>query len=266
VGLLLIAGIGLLDTLTGYELSFSLFYLIPISLTAWYAGRRIGISLAFISALTWLVADFFAGHFYSHPFIYIWNALIRLGIFVIVAFLLAALRHEYELEKELARVDPLTGAFNSRYFFELMQIEIDRLQRYQRPFTIAYLDLDNFKLVNDRFGHAAGDQVLQVLVSGGRKQLRKTDMIARLGGDEFAILLPETDQAAARVVLTRLQNSLVDVMEQRCWPVTLSIGVLTVHDDSITGEAAVQLADQLMYTVKKGDKNAISFSSYPVIM
>ena len=200
LGFALIGAIGLLDFVTGYELAFSLFYVIPISLATWLIGRRQGIIASLASAFVWLWADVAPGNFYSHLLIPIWNTLLRLSFFIIIALLLSALKNAMEREKELARTDYLTGAVISRAFFELVQMEIDRSQRYKHPFTIVYIDLDNFKTVNDQFGHLIGDQVLRTVVSHAKKHLRKTDVIARLGGDEFALLLPETSQESARFV------------------------------------------------------------------
>ena len=95
--------------------------------------------------------------------------MIRFGFFIIITFLLSSLKSLLQREKELARTDYLTAAVNSRYFYEVTQVEADRFQRYQRPFTLAYIDVDDFKTVNDRFGHATGDEVLRILVSSVKK-------------------------------------------------------------------------------------------------
>lgn len=261
-GIALIGGLGILDFLTGYELAFSLFYLIPISLVAWLVSQRLGILAAFASASVWLAADVAAGSSYSKPFIYAWNTFIRLSFFVITAYLLSILRRTLEYERESARTDYLTGAANSRLFYDLVQMEIGRFQRYERPFTLANFDLDNFKVVNDRFGHSVGDQVLRSVVISTRKFLRKTDIIARLGGDEFALLLPETSQESARVVLAKIQGDLLEEMRQSNWPITFSIGVLTCSAAPQTTDEVVRITDELMYAVKRNGKNAIKYSTY----
>ncbi len=257
VGFALIGAVGFLDFLTGYEIAFSLFYLIPISLVTWLTGRRLGIVASLASAAVWLISDLAAGNSYSHPGIYAWNTLMGFGFFLIVTFLLSTLRKAMEHERELSHTDYLTGAVNSRFFFDLLEIEIDRSHRYEHPFTIAYIDIDNFKVVNDRFGHCIGDQVLRAVVKQARKHLRKTDVVARLGGDEFALLLPETDQDSAHIALSKLQSDIAAEMQQSNWPVTLSIGALTCVDAPHTAEELVRMADDLMYSVKRGSKNAI---------
>jgi len=260
-GIVLIAGIGIIDFLTGYEMAFSLFYLVPISLVTWFAGRRLGVWASIVSALVWLFADIAAGDTYSLHAIYYWNFSIRLSFFIIVTLLLSALKKAFEREKELAQLDSLTGAFNTRYFSELLKLEINRAQRYSRPFTVAYFDLDNFKTINDRFGHSTGDVVLNTIVKHAKSHLRKVDVIARLGGDEFAFLFPETGQLAAQVIISKIQSGLLDEMSKNNWPVTFSIGVVTcLNNLPQTSDELMKRADDLMYSVKNNGKNGVSYS------
>jgi diguanylate cyclase (GGDEF)-like protein len=259
VGVVFTLLLGGIDYLTGYELSFSLFYLAPISFVAWYGGKKAGVALSFLASLVWLVADVASRHYYSHVGVYFWNTAIRLGFFVIVALLLSALKAALDLERQLARTDSLTQATNSRYFVELVQKEIERASRYGRNFSLAYLDCDNFKAVNDQFGHSTGDEVLRVIVTDVSEQLRSTDVIGRLGGDEFAILFPETDQEAVQTVISRIQGDLLAEMENHEWGVTFSIGVLTCEGGACTSENLIKQVDNLMYSVKKDGKNGVRF-------
>jgi len=240
-----------------------LFYLLPISLVTWFTRRRrLGVLASITSALVWFIADITSGNPYSHPAICLWNTLIRFSFFIIVTLLLSALRKTHEVEKEFARIDTLTGAINARFFSELVQMEIDRSQRYKHAFTIAYVDLDNFKTVNDNLGHSMGDKVLQTIVKYVKGQLRKIDVVGRLGGDEFAFLLPETDQAAAQVAISKIQIGLLDEMHRNNWPVTFSIGVLTYINLPQTSDELIKKADDLMYSVKNNGKNSIIYSVY----
>ncbi len=261
-GIVLITVTGVVDFLTGYEIAFSLFYLFPVFLVTWFGGRSLGAVISVASALVWLLADFASGHPYSHPAIYYWNSAIRFGFFIIVTLLLSALKKAHEHEWELARTDNLTGAVNGRSFSELLQNEIDRSRRYRHPFTVVYIDLDDFKTVNDHFGHSEGDKVLYTIVKHAKSQLRKTDHVARLGGDEFAFLLPETDQAGAQISIPKIQTSLLDEMQRNNWPVTFSIGVLTCVCKPQTSDELVKRADGLMYSVKSNGKNGINYSIY----
>lgn len=262
-GFALIVAVGIADFLTGYEIAFSLFYLIPISLVTWFAGKRLGIMVAIGSALAWYITDIASGRPYSHPAIHFWNTGVRTSFFFIVMALLSALRKALEHEKELARVDHLTGAVNARFFSYLAQREIDRSRRYKHPLTVVYIDLDYFKTVNDQFGHNAGDKVLRTVADTASSQLRVTDVVARLGGDEFAALLPETGQEDAQVVISKIQRSLLGEMRKNDWPVTFSIGVLTCTEMPGTVGELIKIADDLMYSVKKNGRNNVSYSIYP---
>ena len=262
IGFFLIAVVGFLDFLTGYEISFSLFYLIPISLVVWFAGRRLGITASIVGAMIELMADILSGVRYSQPAFFLWNTAFRFGFYIIVTLLLARLKQALEHERNLSRTDYLTGATSTGFFYNLLQMEIDHFHRYEHPFTLAYVDIDNFKTINDRFGHTTGDMVLRTVVTYARNGLRKTDIVARLGGDEFAIFLPETDQKTARIVISKIQQGFLDKMRERNWPVTFSIGLMTFITAPASTNELVKIVDDLMYTVKNNGKNAISYSVY----
>jgi diguanylate cyclase (GGDEF)-like protein len=263
IGFALLAAIGILNLLTGYELSFSLFYLIPVSFVTWFLGRWQGIAASLAGALVLLAVDMASGHVYRHAFFLYLNAVIRFSLFVVASALLSALKNAMEREKESASTDYLTGAANSRRFFELLMLECERLQRYGRPFTLAYVDLDNFKSVNDQSGHPEGDRALCTIFRYVREHVRNIDVIARLGGDEWALLLPEINQESARTVIAKLQSGLQEEMKRNNWPVTFSMGVVTCNSEAPqTPAQLVQIADALMYSVKHGGKNGIAYLTY----
>lgn len=257
-GALLIFVIGLIDYATGSEFGMSVFYVVPIFLITWGTQPSLGYAAALVSAVVWLVAEIHADHAYSYPLVPYWNSLIRLAFFLIIAFLLSALKRSLEL----ARSDYLTTAINSRFFYELLALEIHRFQRHQRPFTVVYFDLDNFKAVNDRFGHKVGDEVLVAVASSIRNVIRKSDFIARLGGDEFAVFFPETDQQAARVIFSKIQSRFIEMVRARGWPVTFSVGVLTCVAAPPTTQDLMEIADRLMYLAKADGKNTVKYSTY----
>ena len=262
MGVILLALVGLLDYRTGYEISFSLFYLLPISLVVWFGGKRLGVTAAIVSALMELSIDVLTGDNYSQPVFYLWNAAIRFGFYIIVTLLLAELKLSREHDKDLIRTDYLTGAVSSRFFYDLLQKEINLFQRYNHPFTVAYVDIDDFKTINDQFGHITGDIVLRNAVTFAKNGLRKTDVVARVGGDEFAILLPETDEKAAQIVISKIKKKVIGEMRKSKWPVTFSIGIMTFNATPATTEELIKLVDDLMYKVKNNKKNAISYSVY----
>jgi diguanylate cyclase (GGDEF)-like protein len=260
IGLISVFIVGTIDWLTGPEISFSLFYLVPVSLITWFLGKTPGIVTSTIAAVVWLFCDYFSGNSYSYVAIYYWNSLIRFGFFIIVTLLFSLLKDAMENERRLARIDGLTGALNTRCFAELLQTECDRFKRRKSPFTLAYIDLDNFKMVNDHFGHSTGDDVLSLIVTYTQAQLRKTDYVARLGGDEFVLLLTETDQFGAEVAISKIQFGLLEEMKRNNWPVTFLIGVLTCVELPDTIDDLIKQADNLMYAVKNSGKNSVRYA------
>ena len=261
-GTLSIGLLGVIDFLTGYELSFSLFYLIPIAAVSWFGRRQLGWLMSVLAALTWLVAEILAGQRYSQPAIHLWNTMIRFGFFVVVTSLLAQLRSVHDVERGHARTDYLSGAMNARHFFESLELELLRARRTRQPLTLAYIDLDNFKSVNDLLGHNVGDEVIRSFVLALRKHLRASDVIARLGGDEFALLLPTAGRAEAELIVVRLHNDLTEQMGRNGWPVTFSMGVITCLTTPHSVHELIKEADELMYTVKNSSKNAVRFATY----
>lgn len=253
--ILIVFLLGVLDYWSGFEFSFSLFYLLPISLVAWLSGWRYGATLSAISALTWLASNNLAGETYSTPWVSFWNAFVRFGFFVIVALLLPALRKMLDQERHLSRTDHLTRANNSRAFYQMAAIEILRSQRYNHPFTVAFIDLDDFKQINDNFGHSVGDQVLRTVADTLSSNLRRTDIVARMGGDEFAILLPETNLRSGHDAIHKVQSMLQESMQQNAWQVTFSIGAMTFHTPPEDIDQVLKEVDELMYAVKTGGKN-----------
>lgn len=261
IGYIIIGVLGIIDTLTGKELDFSLFYVIPILIVIWHTGLGHGIIFSLISALVWLLSDVLSGNV-TLLSIYAWNTLIRLGFFLTIAFLLSRLLTVLDNQREIAHTDYLTGALNSLFFYNVLQMEINRSLRYKNLFTIAYIDLDNLKTVNYEFGYATGDKVLCFVANQIKNSLRKVDVVARLGSDEFALLMPETNQKSAQVVLSKLQHNILAGMQKNNWPVTLSIGVLTCLDTPPTANEVIQKVDDLMYSVKKSSKNNIKYATY----
>lgn len=258
-GLACIGLLGILDYLSGNELTLSLFYLLPIALVTWAVDQKTGLFMSFLSGLTLLGAEIAAGQTYSHPVFYLLNTLIRTLFYVVVVYLVTELQKSRKEEQLAARTDYITGAVNARYFNELLQMEISRIRRYPHPITLVYVDVDNFKLVNDLFGHKIGDDVLRCIASELKSQLRSTDTVARMGGDEFVMLLPSTRQPEARLVVSKLYAHLLEQMKQRNWPVTFSMGVVTCEFSPYSAEQLVNMADELMYEVKNSTKNDIRF-------
>ncbi|MFH1176678.1 MAG: GGDEF domain-containing protein [Acidobacteriota bacterium] len=253
---MLLGGIAFVDYLSGPEISFSIFYLLPVAEVAWYVSRSSGVGLSLIAAAAWLIVDLNSGQSYSHPLIPYWNALVRLGFFVLFAVALDRLKGALAATARLARLDPLTGVANPRVFREILSRELDQARRFGRPFTLVFLDCDNFKELNDRRGHGEGDEVLRVVAETITATARRVDVVGRLGGDEFAVLLPETGGSSCGVFVARLRVALAGAMRDREFPITFSIGAATFAIAPRDADEAIRLADQLMYKAKNGGKDA----------
>lgn len=258
VGLTSTVLIGIVDYLTVEKLTLTLFYLIPISFVAWYVGRKAGIALALICALTWVISN----NYTALTFFSLWKVGTSLGFFTAMAVLLSRLRQIFDNEQNLSQTDHLTGVVNRRAFQSILEKEVQRQGRSNQPLTLAYVDLDNFKSLNDSYGHSTGDYILKLVATTFTENLRKTDTVARLGGDEFALLLPDMNQQSAQSVIPQIKNVLHDKMKQFKFEVTLSIGVLTCLHRPRAADEVITLADDLMYEVKKRGRNGIRYAVY----
>lgn len=251
--------LGILDYSSGYEISLSVFYLFPVIAASWYAGRGAFIFISALCAATWFVSDIGAGHEYTHMAIPVWNSIVRLAFFLVIGFLVAGNRRLLMRERSMSRTDALTGVANSRLFMEAAAAELQRAIRQKRDLTIAYMDVDNFKAVNDTFGHVTGDALLREVASCMSSGVRGMDTVARLGGDEFALMLPETDMGGAEEVLGRLKDALMSDGAISPYPVTFSIGAVVCGADcskeSCNIERLISEADGMMYEVKSSGKN-----------
>ena len=257
VTLILVGLLGLLDFWTGAEISVSIFYLVPIGLIAWRAGGRWAMFISCVATLGWVWADFADGWVYAHAVV--WNAVIRFVYFALVGYLVASVKSSLEREHKLSRTDALTGAMNKFAFQEFAEAELERVRRYPHPLSIAYIDLDNFKAVNDRQGHAEGDKVLKTVVETLKSVMRKTDAVARLGGDEFAVVMIETNPDEVKQAFSKAQTSLLASMRRERWPVTFSIGIVTFLEPPHSLDDMINVADELMYTAKHNGKNRAAY-------
>ena len=256
IGLLAVVIISILDYLIVIDISLSILYLLPISLTSWYAQRWFSIFLVLMSTVGWFIAES-AAKTNIYLLLLLWNTGVRLIVFLTIAYLFSNLKIAYEKEKRLAQIDGLTGIFNQRFFLELLRMEYKRSLRFSHCLTLVYFDVDNFKYINDRFGHSTGDKLLKIIAQTLKKEIRETDIIARLGGDEFALLLPETNYEAGKSVLYRLQQNLMTAIKAYSPPVSFSIGAVTFLSLPNSINQMLDEADSLMYQVKKSGKNSI---------
>ena len=238
------------------DLGLSIFYVAPISILAWYVGRRSAFALSIMSAIAWGLAEYRAKE-YTNLFFPIWNAGVRLTFFCLVTYLMVSLKEAYEREKQFARIDGLTQILNRRFFMEVLEQELLRSHRYQYPITLAYLDLDNFKTINEKQGHQTGDLLLQQVAHILTDVLRDSDRIARLGGDEFAVLLPHLAPKEAKMAIHRIHGQLLQQIEATAWGVGFSLGAVTCQSYKLSVHDLLNEADRLMYSVKHDGKNQV---------
>jgi diguanylate cyclase (GGDEF)-like protein len=166
---------------------------------------------------------------------------------------------------DAARTDPLTGLFNRRALEEVFDIELERARRGGRPLSVIIGDLDDFKRVNDRLGHPAGDLALQTLAEELGRWKRRVDMAARVGGEEFAILLPETDERGAFLVAERLRRATQRTFAEEEVPITISFGIASYPDHGEDAEVLLRAADQALYAAKDMGKNRTVIFSAEVV-
>jgi diguanylate cyclase (GGDEF)-like protein len=263
LALLALGLVGVADYLTGPETSVVFLYLVPVAFGTWYGSRTYGFVLTLLSALTAIATDLASGQPYSHTVIPFWNGLLQFIFSMIGVGLLDMLRERLHLEQKLARTDALTGILNSRAFVEHMGYIIALSRRDGAPITLAYIDLDDFKQVNDTRGRSAGDKVLRIVGHTLRTSIRRTDAVARLGGDEFALLLPVTNQEAARTLIGKIKLRLTEALALHSFPVGCSIGAVTFRAPPANADEAIRIADRVMYQAKSQGKNAIVFQTVP---
>lgn len=248
--------LGWLRQSTDAEYAFATAIIVPVFLVAWFGGFVHGLVASVLAAAMWIVADVLSERDFgsaSTPYV---NGAIRLATYCFISYLAERIRALLAREAEMATQDSLTGLLNQRAFYEAGQAEAQRAARYAHPMAIVFLDLDDFKVVNDTRGHEAGDQALVAVGEALRKALRSTDTVARLGGDEFAVLMHEIDEKSAVQAARKIAEAVESALEGYP-PVTASIGVVWYERPRGDFKPMLQAADSQMYEVKHGGKGKL---------
>jgi diguanylate cyclase (GGDEF)-like protein len=254
---IIVAAIGYVDYVTGANFSLSIFYLVPVFGVAWFKGSRRAYIISGAAAVAWLFGDTASTVIYIHPVYEYWNAAAIFAFYVLVSLLVGLLHDALLREARLSRTDFLTGLANAKAFVEAAEIETSRARRYLLPMSVIYIDLDDFKAINDVFGHSKGDEALIDVGSVITKNIRETDIAARIGGDEFSILLPETDGVRAKIVTEKLQNRLDEMFKEKGWLIGASIGLADFPEPPESVDRILDIADKRMLAIKqfrKGDR------------
>ena len=254
---LLSLAVAYLDVVAKTDLEITYLQFIAIATVAWLVPR--GWSVFFAVAATVLLVPAMAAGEGSAAALLV-NASLTLGTFVFAALAVNELADALRTVGHLARFDPLTGARNADYFRSTTDAEFLRSRRYGRPLSVAFIDLDDFKEVNDTLGHHIGDEVLVAIAASIAAGIRAEDVLGRVGGDEFALLLPEIGLTEARTLLERVAAGVAALAESRGWPVSISVGVTSLGDDvdeMCSGQNLLQHADALMYGAKREAKGSV---------
>ena len=166
---------------------------------------------------------------------------------------------EKRILEELSITDSVTHLKNHRYFQDRLKVEVERSTRHNRPLTLVMADIDFFKMLNDRYGHPVGDQILKGVAQRLVDQLRLIDTVARYGGEEFGLILPDTPFESAMMVAERIRLSFVKkpigLPDDVLGPVSLSLGVAAVPDHAFTAQELIAQADAALYQAKRQGRN-----------
>jgi diguanylate cyclase (GGDEF)-like protein len=253
----LIVVVGVIDYFTGFQTSFAPIYMLPVAVIAWFRGRTTGLVAAFAAGAVQFVFDLAAAGSIRFLAGIAWNTLSVVFLASFMALTLALLHDVLDQESNLARTDPITEVNNARGFGEQLAAEMARSRRYGRPFSVAYIDLDDFKQVNDRLGHETGDSLLRLVGSTIRAAIRESDTVGRLGGDEYAVVFPETGAEAAIGVGEKLIGALTKLSDSGDWRISASVGIVTYSVPPETSDEVLGRADDLMYQAKRAGKGRV---------
>src|SRR4051812_43526997 len=196
LGIMLLLLVAALDYATGQRLRLTELYLIPLLVLTWTIGRLFGVLMSIVACTSWAYVQTLDGRYVSEPALAYWEWVPVLLAFIVMVIAVTELRKALDDAHFQSRRDVLTGLVNKGGFYQVVSAEIEVCRRYKRTLSIAYIDCDNFKQVNDRFGHHVGDNLLRTISKTMQRKLRGSDLPGRLGGDEFAVMLPETNAEA----------------------------------------------------------------------
>jgi diguanylate cyclase (GGDEF)-like protein len=269
VALGLIGLVAFADFLTGDEVLLYVFQLAPVAILAWCAGLYAGLAGTVVATGAVLVTyvALAGGQLRT---LQIWQAAVTLTTNGVVAWVVTRLKQSrlrvlglLETERRSAREDPLTGLASVRAFRERLRLEVDRMRRHATPLSLLFLDLDDFKHVNDQRGHGAGDETLSRVGRLLHALTRKIDLCGRVGGDEFAVLMPETGSDDAIAVANRVREGVVKPFAEGGAGIGVSVGVGTFLTPPLDEQIPMDRCDRLMYEAKKAGKNRVEHREFP---
>lgn len=230
-----------------------------LATAAWTCSARFAVTASLIVVVLWSgMATRTSSGLVGLP-----GHLIRLIVVMGLVAWLARLKGQLADAQRSARVDSLTGLPNRQALIEALNAELSRAKRFGRPFTLALLDCDGFKQINDLRGHLAGDEVLRRIGESLRRQTRPYDCAGRWGGDEFLIVLSEVDHHDAPLIAERLRAALRHDVERDHPSLTFSLGVVTLRSADLNWQECVRQADEAMYAAKRLGRDQTRFEVAP---
>ena len=251
------AAVGYIDYITGFEIRVGPLYFLPSVVAAIHFGTAGAVAASILGTLVWFFSNYFGGLDYHDWYVWPINISAQAISFFVISLLVSNLRASFLREQLLSREDPLTRLLNRRAFYADANQSLAICSRKKRPATVAFMDLDNFKCVNDRQGHQRGDEALILVAETLSTQLRASDIIARLGGDEFAIFLSEVNEDQAILVLNKIRENLKHSEKFQEYGISVSIGAVVFEEAPTNLDVMLKEADALMYKVKLTGKNGL---------
>jgi diguanylate cyclase (GGDEF)-like protein len=259
LSLALIALLGLLRISTDAQFLFASAAVLPVMALAWIGGRPAGNVLSALAASMWFVADLTSSN--APPVhVLLVNAVTQLAVYNLVVYLVTEIRTMLARERDISSHDALTGLLNRRAFLDFGEAEAQRLLRYGHSVALAFLDLDDFKRLNDQAGHQAGDEALKATAAALTATTRSTDHVVRIGGDEFVVLLPEITYQDAISTIGKVIDSTQAALRPFP-PVSVSAG-LAWFEVPTSLSAMLAAADALMYESKQQGKHGLKSASF----
>lgn len=258
-----------------YGTHFFLVCLIPLILASEIMSKKVKLILCSLCAIIYfmmfqIIINLTPLHIVNHDIENIMgdvNLFVAFGLlgFVMIRYSAAVIENEHKLEQlnnkmsQMASTDQLTGIPNRRYIYRMIESESDEYNLSHKRFVIGMVDIDDFKIVNDTYGHLIGDRVLIEVVNRIQLELRKHDVVGRWGGEEFMIILPQTNLKSGRKVFERIQKTLADKIID-CGkfqiPVTITIGIAE-YNPTLPFDELISQADECLYFGKRNGKNCV---------
>lgn len=237
------------------SVNMSWFYILPVVYAAWHSKSTIAAILLTVISISLFSYQQYLSDFHSF---FLWDFMINILFYTISGIIIIKLKKLLDKEKGNARTDFLTGLRNKQGFHESLAAEKERFSRSKKPFTVVFLDLDNFKTVNDNFGHNAGDNLLIDVAKMLMNNIRKYDVAARIGGDEFSLLLVESELEFVEQRLQKLKETINTELKKIHPDVSVSVGAVTYTKYEHMCEDMIKEADVEMYLIKRNGKNGIN--------